>query len=90
MEALEDLAGVIGYAGSGSMCITYPSVFLAVNWSDFFSALFDQVPDMQVPGLLTPESGQMVAPGPAVIQKQHPEPCCFQHPSGLRATPYAV
>lgn len=66
MEALEDLAGVIGYAGSGSMCITSPSVFLAVNWSDFFSALFDQAPDMQVPGLLTLESGQMVAPGPSV------------------------
>lgn len=62
MEALEDLAGVIGYAGSGSMCITSPSV----NWSDFFSALFDQAPDMQVPGLLTLESGQMVAPGPSV------------------------
>lgn len=35
-ETLEDLAGVMSYAGSGSTCITCPSVFLAVNWSDFF------------------------------------------------------
>lgn len=36
MEALEDLAGVMGYAGSGDTRITCPSVFLAVNWTDFF------------------------------------------------------
>lgn len=44
MEALEDLAGVTGYVGSGSTRVTCRSVFLAVNWSDF-SALFNQVPE---------------------------------------------
>lgn len=82
MEALEDLAAVMGYAGSGGTRVTWPSVFLAVNWSDS-SALFNQVPEPLAPGLLTPECGQMVAPGPAVgLSESISEPCPFQHPLG--------
>lgn len=43
VETLEDLAAVMGYVGSGGTCITCPSVFLVVNWSEF-SASCSQVP----------------------------------------------
>lgn len=79
------MAGVTGYVGLGSTCVTCPSVFLAVNWSDF-SALFSQVSEHAGPW--APESGQMVAPGPAVrFSESISEPCHFQHPCGLGGKP---
>lgn len=81
MEALEDLAGVMGYGGLGSTRVTCPSVFLAINWSDF-SALFNQMPEHSGPW--APESGQMVAPGPAVrLSESISDPCHFQHSCDL-------
>lgn len=81
VEALEDLAGVTGYGGLGSIRVTCPSVFLAIKWSDF-SALFNQMPEHS--GSWAPKSGQMVAPGPAIrLSESILEPCHFQHSCDL-------